>query len=191
MSDSSEDEDLSRFREVVDASFMQLIKYGKGQTSNEVTNAEKPKSQRFLEEASHYTDVQLPEVMQKRIWAKVSAIIQKNTEFVDGDNKIKKRKIKDRIKLFKNSEFFLSPEEAEDTYTQNHNAESKKINKLKRRQVDADDNNIDENDKVKAVAISGDYILSKEDTKCWKSRRKEKLLKYKGNKKSKVLTLVD
>lgn len=45
-------------------------------------------------------------------------------------------------------------------------------------------------DKIQAVLLDGDFILSKEETKLWKSRRKEKLFKYKGNKKSKVLTEV-
>lgn len=48
-----------------------------------------PKSERYLEEASHYNDVKVPEEMQKRIWAKASAIIQKNITFVDMDNGIK------------------------------------------------------------------------------------------------------
>lgn len=45
-------------------------------------------------------------------------------------------------------------------------------------------------DKIQDVLLDGDFILSKEETKLWKSRRKEKLFKYKGNKKSKVLTEV-
>lgn len=52
-------------------------------------DAERPKTQRYLEEASHYNDVKVPEEMQKQIWAKLSAIIEKNTEFVDSDNGMK------------------------------------------------------------------------------------------------------
>ncbi|XP_075983754.1 uncharacterized protein LOC142981619 [Anticarsia gemmatalis] len=194
MSDSSEDEDLSRFREVVDNSFNNLIKESRGEapikTANE-NKQEKPKSERYLEEASHYNDVKVPEEMQKRIWSKISAIIQKNVEFIDTDNGIKKRKIKGGVKLFRGSDGFLSHKEVEDTYTENHNIEAKKLNKKKRRQVDAEEEPVNEDDKVAATAISGEYILSKEETKSWKSRRKEKLFKYKGKKKSKVLTLVE
>lgn len=38
MSDSSEDEDLSRFREVIDTSFMQLIQCGKNQSTKDITS---------------------------------------------------------------------------------------------------------------------------------------------------------
>ncbi|KAF9810594.1 hypothetical protein SFRURICE_021047 [Spodoptera frugiperda] len=190
MSDSSEDEDLSRFREVVDTSFTKLINESRGLPTKEVhdNNKEKPKSERYLEVASHYNDVKVPEEMQKRIGAKVSAIIQKKIEFVDIENETKKRKIKGGVKLFSSSEGFLSCEEIKDTYTDTHNAESKKL-KNKRRQIDPEEN-VNENDKIQAVLLDGDFILSKEETKLWKSRRKEKLFKYKGTKKSKVLTEV-
>ncbi|KAJ8711472.1 hypothetical protein PYW07_008714 [Mythimna separata] len=190
MSDSSEDEDLSRFREVVDASFTKLINESRGQTTKEdhAENQEKPKSERYLEVSSHYNDVKVPAEMQKRIGAKVSAIIQKKLEFVDMEHKIKKRKIKGGVKLFRASEGFLSCEEAKDTYTEAHNVQSKKL-KNKRRQID-EEANINEDDKINAVAVSGESILSKEETKMWKSRRKEKIFKYKGQKKSKVLTEV-
>ncbi|KAF9406710.1 hypothetical protein HW555_013017 [Spodoptera exigua] len=190
MSDSSEEEDLSRFREVVDTSFTKLINESRGHTTKDIheNNKEKPKSERYLEVASHYNDVKVPEEMQKRIGAKVSAIIQKKIEFVDIQNEAKKRKIKGGVKLFSSSEGFLSCEEVKDSYTDTHNAESKKL-KNKRRQIDSEDN-VNENDKIQAALVDGEYILSKEETKLWKSRRKEKLFKYKGNKKSKVLTEV-
>ncbi|PZC82587.1 hypothetical protein B5X24_HaOG210030 [Helicoverpa armigera] len=190
MSDSSEEEDLSRFRDVVDTSFTKLINESRGQTTSQTheSKKEKPKSERYLEEASHYNDVKVPEEMQKRIGAKVSAIIQKKIEFVDMENHIKKRRIKGGVKLFKESEGFLTCEEAKDTYTEGHNEKSKKL-KNKRRQIDAEES-INEDDKVSAVAVSGDYVLGKEETKLWKSRRKEKLFKYKGQKNSKVLTAV-
>ncbi|CAH0696921.1 unnamed protein product [Spodoptera exigua] len=190
MSDSSEEEDLSRFREVVDTSFTKLINESRGHTTKDIHEnyKEKPKSERYLEVASHYNDVKVPEEMQKRIGAKVSAIIQKKIEFVDIQNEAKKRKIKGGVKLFSSSEGFLSCEEVKDSYTDTHNAESKKL-KNKRRQIDSEDN-VTENDKIQAALVDGEYILSKEETKLWKSRRKEKLFKYKGNKKSKVLTEV-
>ncbi|KAH9641308.1 hypothetical protein HF086_013290 [Spodoptera exigua] len=178
MSDSSEEEDLSRFREVVDTSFTKLINESRGHTTKDIHEnyKEKPKSERYLEVASHYNDVKVPEEMQKRIGAKVSAIIQKKIEFVDIQNEAN------------SSEGFLSCEEVKDSYTDTHNAESKKL-KNKRRQIDSEDN-VTENDKIQAALVDGEYILSKEETKLWKSRRKEKLFKYKGNKKSKVLTEV-
>ncbi|KAJ8713125.1 hypothetical protein PYW08_008429 [Mythimna loreyi] len=190
MSDSSSEEDLSRFREVVDTSFTKLINESRGQTTEEdhAKNQEKPKSERYLEVSSHYNDVKVPAEMQKRIGAKVSAIIQKKLEFVDVENNIKKRKIKGGVKLFKASEGFLSCEEAKDTYTESHNEQSKKL-KNKRRQIN-EEAKISEDDKINAVTVTGESILSKEETKLWKSRRKEKVFKYKGNKKSKVLTEV-
>ncbi|KAJ2942913.1 hypothetical protein O0L34_g15101 [Tuta absoluta] len=127
--------------------------------------------------------------MQKRIGAKVSAIISKNIEFVDLEqNGVKKRKIKGGVKLFHNSEGFLSTEEAQDTYTEGHNREAKKI---KRKMKEIENDNLDEDEKVKAVAVTGDYVLSKDEIKLWKSRRKEKLFKYKGKGKSKILTQVE
>lgn len=46
-------------------------------------------------------------------------------------------------------------------------------------------------DKITSAVVSGEYVLSREETKCWKSRRKEKVFKYKSKGKSKVLTAVD
>ncbi|XP_026740338.1 uncharacterized protein LOC113502821 [Trichoplusia ni] len=192
MSDSSEDEDLSRFREVIDTSFTKLINESRGEPAQHKheTIKEKPKSERYLEESSHYNDVKVPEEMQRRIGLKISAILNKNIEFVDVKNEIKKRKIKGGVKLFKASEGFLSCEEVKDTYTESHNVKSKNLKK-KRRQVDLEDQEINEDDKVKAVAVSGEYVMSKEETKIWKSRRKEKLFKYKPQKNSKVLIAVE
>lgn len=192
MSDSSEDEDLSRFREVIDTSFTKLINESRSQIKDIANSQEKPKSERYLEEASHYNDVKVPEQMQKQIWSKVSAIIQENVVFVDAnlDKGPKKRKIKGGVKLFKGSDGFLSCAEVKDTYTENHNIESKKLNLNRQKKVNAMDDILIE-DKIAATVLTGDYILSKEDTKCWKSRRKEKLFKYKGNKKNKVITLIE
>lgn len=50
----------------------------------------------------------------------------------------RKRKIKGGVKLFKDSECFLSCEEVKDTDTELHNITSKKIHKHKKRQVDND-----------------------------------------------------
>ncbi|KAI5635673.1 hypothetical protein NE865_11579 [Phthorimaea operculella] len=179
MSDSSEDDDLSRFKDVVDSSFTDSLQQSQGKSETTLkTELRKPKSERYLEEASHYNDVKVPEEMQKRIGAKVSAIISKNIEFVELEqNGVKKRKIKGGVKLFHNSEGFLSAEEAKDTYTEGHNREAKK---MKRKIKEIENNNLEEDEKIKAVTVSGDYVLSKEETKLWKSRRKEKLFKYKG-----------
>lgn len=47
------------------------------------------------------------------------------------------------MKLFKASEGFLSCEEVKDTYTENHNIQSKTLKK-KRRQIDAAEQDINE-----------------------------------------------
>ncbi|XP_049879010.1 uncharacterized protein LOC126375945 [Pectinophora gossypiella] len=185
-SDSSEDEDLSRFKDVVDVTFTKLIDESRGLVS-EHKDEPKPKSERYLEEASHYNDVKVPAEMQKRIGAKMSAVINKNVEFIDvQQNGIKKHKIKGGVKLFKDSKGFLSCEEVKDTYTEIHNKESKKM--LKKRKIEDE---LDESEKISGVAVSGEYVLSKEETKLWKSRRKEKLFKYKSKGKSKVLTAIE
>lgn len=41
------------------------------------------------------------------------------------------------------------------------------------------------------MTVSGEYILSKEETKCWKSRRKEKVYKYRGKGINNVLNSVE
>ncbi|KAM3959528.1 uncharacterized protein ACR2FA_006461 [Aphomia sociella] len=188
MSDSSEDEDMSKFREVVDNSFTKLIEVSRGTGEQKSKGQEKPKSERYLEIASHYNDVKVPEQLQRQIAAKISNIIDKNTKFVNVETSgIKKRKIKGGVKLFKDSDGLLSCEDQKDTYTETHNAESKKI-KNKRRQLDSDGF---DNDKLNAVVVSGDYVLSKEETKCWKSRRKEKLFKYKKQGNSKLLVAIE
>lgn len=51
------------------------------------------------------------------------------------------------MKLFKASEGFLSCEEVKDTYTESHNVISKNLKK-KRRQVDLEDQEINEDGKV-------------------------------------------
>ncbi|KAI8442461.1 hypothetical protein MSG28_005963 [Choristoneura fumiferana] len=178
-SDSSDDEDLSRFREAVDTSFTKLI--------NETREEKKAPSERYLETSSHYNDVKVPEMMQKQIGAKISKILDKKVEFIDMENGVKKRKIKGGVRLFTSSQDYLTTEAVKDTYTENHNALSKKI-KYKRRHVE--ENTID-SDKIKLVAVSGEYVLSKEEIKCWKSRRKEKLFKYKAQKNSKVLVAIE
>ncbi|XP_063388515.1 uncharacterized protein LOC134674379 [Cydia fagiglandana] len=186
MSDSSDDEDLSRFREAVDTSFTKLINETRGIPQKEV---KKLVSERYLETASHYNDVKVPEKMQKQIGVKISRIIERNVEFVDMEaNGVKKRKIKGGVKLFSDSKDYLSPEAAVDTYAETHNAQSRKMMKQKRQH---EEEHIDENEKIAAVAVTGEYVLSKEETKCWKSRRKEKLYKYKSQKNGKVLTAIE
>lgn len=49
--------------------------------------------------------------------------------------------------MFKSSDGFLSCEEMKDTYTEIHNIESKKMKKKKRRQIDTDDQDINESGK--------------------------------------------
>lgn len=44
---------------------------------------EKPRSERYLDVATHYNDVIVPEEIQKRIGAKISDIIHRNIEFVE------------------------------------------------------------------------------------------------------------
>ncbi|XP_063833395.1 uncharacterized protein LOC135082525 [Ostrinia nubilalis] len=190
MSDSSDNEDLSRFREAVDTSFTTLIDQSRGKKPEQSKAKEVPelKSERYLEVASHYNDVKVPAEMQKQIGAKISAIIDKKIKFVDVENNFKKRKIKGGVKLFRDSSEYLSHEDAKDTYTESHNAEAKKLRKKKK---DTEYNNMDENEKLNATVVSGEYVLSKEETKCWKSRRKEKIFKYKSQGKSKVLTAVE
>ncbi|XP_053617213.1 uncharacterized protein LOC128679176 [Plodia interpunctella] len=186
MSDSSEDEDLSRFREAVDTSFTKLINDSRNKTL--ATNEkEKPKSERYLEEASHYNDVKVPEELQRQIGYKLSDVIKRHIKFVDTEPYgVKNGKIKGGVKLFKDSVGFLSAEDPKDTYTAVHNAESRKIKK-KRKQIEQDD--VNENDKIKVVTVDGEYVLSKEETKHWKSRRKEKVFKYKKN--GNILTAVE
>ncbi|CAH0758839.1 unnamed protein product [Diatraea saccharalis] len=191
MSDSSEDEDLSRFREAVDSTFTQLIDQsrGKKQIDHKCDINAKTKSERYLEVASHYNDVIVPAELQKKIATKISAIIDKQVEFVNIEYvKTKKRKIKGGIKLFKDSENYLSWVEAKDTFTEEHNAEAKKMKRAKRKIEDGDLTPID---KIKAAVLSSEHILSKEEIKCWKSRRKEKLYKYKKNGNGNLLTLIE
>ncbi|XP_045503402.1 uncharacterized protein LOC123700273 [Colias croceus] len=182
--DSSEGEDLSRFREAVDTSFVNLINQKVNTSKSSIPTAEiNQKSERYLEEASHYNDVKVPLPLQKKIGDKISSIINKNIKFVDIEPKKHKRKIKGGVKLFKDSEGFLSCNEEEDTHTESHNKEAKKL-KQNRMKEDIDE------DQIKSVVVSGEYVLSKEETKCWKSRRKEKVFKYKSNGKG-VLVAVD
>lgn len=47
--------------------------------------------------------------------------------------------VKGGIKLFKDSEGYLSCDSPIDTYTEGHNRESKKRNKMKRKQIEGDD----------------------------------------------------
>lgn len=187
MSDSSEDEDLSRFKDVVDNSFVKSLSQTRVTGSKTIQGIEeKPVSQRYLEISSHYNDVKVPEEMQKRIGAKLSAVIQKNTRFVDVDPvQPKKRKIKGGVKLFKNSNGFLSCDDIKDISTEKHNCEAKL---LKYSKVGPDSDDIE---KLHAVTVSGEYVLSKEEIKCWKSRRKEKLYKYKVSQNSDVLVALE
>lgn len=106
MSDSSEDEDLSRFKEVVDISFTKFL-HGTVDGLNEskqnvftsiiwfgsifihlsnyynISEEQKPKSERYLEVSSHYNDVKVPEKMQNQIGTKISTILNKSIEFVE------------------------------------------------------------------------------------------------------------
>ncbi|VVC97071.1 unnamed protein product [Leptidea sinapis] len=169
MSDSSEEEDLSRFRDIVDTTFLPSIK-----NSNIPNKEPNPKSERYLEESSHYNDVKVPQALQNKIGTKVSGVIKEMIEFVNiEEKKFKKHKIKGGVRLFKDSPEFMTCDEVIDVYTENHNREAKKLCQIKK------GDNINEEDKLKSVAVSGEYVLSKEETKCWKSRRKEKLFKYK------------
>ncbi|XP_068623502.1 uncharacterized protein [Battus philenor] len=187
MSDSSSEEDMSRFQEAVDTTFINFVNNKKNVTFK---TDSKPRSERYLQEATHYNDVKVSDEMQKRIGAKVSEIINKNLKFIEVQcNDIKTQNIKGGVKLFRDSEGFLSCDGVQDNFTKHHNNASKKLKKH-RRLIDYELEETDEDAKVKSVAVTGDYILSKEETKCWKSRRKEKLFKYKGKNNSDVLIAV-
>ncbi|XP_045771002.1 uncharacterized protein LOC123871308 [Maniola jurtina] len=190
MSDSSEDEDLSRFIEAVDPTFVKLIDESRGKTLQCVTTGQ-PRSERYLEESSHYNDVKVPKEMQKCIGNKISAIINNLVEYVDVEQKsVKQYETKGGVKLFKNSEGYLSCKEVKDTYTKSHNKISRKSKwKQKKRLIDQDVSEHNELDKIKAAVVTGEYVLSKEDTKHWGSRRKEKLFTYKAHGKNKNILL--
>ncbi|XP_023933748.2 uncharacterized protein LOC112042809 isoform X2 [Bicyclus anynana] len=185
MSDSSEDEDLSKFKEAVDTSFVKLINESKGKTL-QYNKTEQPRSERYLKISSHYNDVKVPKEMQKCIGDKISAIINNLVEFVDTEHNVKKHKIKGGVKLFNDSEGYLSCEEVKDTYTEAHNRNSKNVNKSSRKRLlDEDVQEADESVKIEAAVVTGDFVLSKKETQHWLSRRKEKLFKYKAVGKNK------
>ncbi|XP_041972494.1 uncharacterized protein LOC121728384 [Aricia agestis] len=191
MSDSdSSDEDLSRFKDVVDTSFIKSL----NQPTTQSQPDQKRPSERYLEVSSHYNDVKVPDKLQKQIGDKISAILSKTIEYVDVHNKcdLMASKIEGGVKLFRDSKGFLSCEEINDKYTENHNINSKKLkSQSKRRFLDNEDEESSENDKINSVAVSGEVILTGQETKYWKSRRKEKVYKYKTNGKSKALIAVD
>ncbi|XP_047510913.1 uncharacterized protein LOC125053560 [Pieris napi] len=176
MSDSSEEEDLSRFKEVVDTSFTNDIK-----PAYNTTPEVKKKSERYLADSTHYNDVKVPKELQIQIGKKISSIISRTVEFVDIEPKKIKRKIKGGVRLFSDSDDYLSCHEAEDKFTQNHNVKAKKLKQIKEC-VEIDE------EVIKSVAVSGEYVLSKEEIKCWKSRRKEKVFKYKSNGKGTLIS---
>lgn len=178
MSDSSENEDLSKFKEAaVDA--LQFISKPEEKLSQ--------KSNRILRTSSHYNDVKIPEEMQKRIGAKVSALIEKNITFIDVPHKKnRKQEIKGGVKLFNTSTDFLTCEVEKDLGTELHNKQSK-ILKNKKRKFCEDMNN----DDIESITVSGEYILSGEETKLYKSRRKDKLYKYTVKKNCKYLVALE
>ncbi|XP_013145905.1 PREDICTED: uncharacterized protein LOC106109057 [Papilio polytes] len=172
MSDSSSEEDLSRFQDVVDNTF---IKSFNPKTRIGITD-QKLRSERYLEEAGHYNDVKVSNELQKRIGAKVSEIINRNLMFIDVEAPILKRKtVEGGVKLFRDSEGLLSCEAVIDTSTVRHNQLARSRRK---RKCLMDEEALDEIDKVKSVAVSGEHVLLQDDTKYWKSRRKEKIYKY-------------
>ncbi|CAG9559307.1 unnamed protein product [Danaus chrysippus] len=191
MSDSSEEEDLSRFKEAVDNSFISIINKSRIELTNVIKN-DKPSDVRYLDESAHYNDVKVPEELQKRIGEKVSAIINKNQKFVDVlSNNSRKENMDGGVRLFKNSEQYLSCEEPKDTYTESHNIKYKKMKKENRKRDFCDHQDPSESEKFKMSVLSGEYVLSKVETKIWKSRRKEKLFRYRSDGKSNVVTAIE
>ncbi|XP_039752256.1 uncharacterized protein LOC120628103 [Pararge aegeria] len=190
MSDSSEDEDLSRFKEAVDTSFVKLIDESRRKTPK-CTKIDKPHSERYLEVPTNYNDVRVSKELQKSIGDKVSAIINNLVEYVENEHQnVKKRKIKGGIKLFNDSEDFLSCEEAKDTFTDDHNRISKEIKrKQKKRLIDQCDSKFSDSDKIKAAVVTGSYVATKEEVRHWESRRKEKLYTYKAVGKNKNILI--
>ncbi|KPJ01131.1 hypothetical protein RR46_00896 [Papilio xuthus] len=172
MSDSSSEEDLSRFQGVVDNSFMKSV----NNKSKIGVVDQKFRSERYLEEAGHYKDVKVSNELQKKIAAKVSEIINRNLIFVEVENpKIKREIVKGGVKLFKDSKDLLSCEDVRDSTTEIHNQVARNI---KRRKCLTNEEALDERAKIKSVAVSGEQVLLQDDTKYWKSRRKEKIFKY-------------
>ncbi|XP_045486928.1 uncharacterized protein LOC111002078 isoform X2 [Pieris rapae] len=180
-SDSSEEEDLSRFKDVVDTSFTNDINlsYNRSEIRNNAPEIKK-KSERYLAESTHYNDVKVPKELQLKIGKKISSIINQCVEFVDIEPKKIKRKIKGGVRLFRDSDDYLSCHEAEDRFTENHNVKAKKLKQIKEC--------VEIDEVIKSVAVSGEYVLSKEEIKCWKSRRKEKVFKYKSNGKGVLIS---
>ncbi|GBP17640.1 hypothetical protein EVAR_8638_1 [Eumeta japonica] len=140
-SDSSE-EDLSRFKDVVDDSFLETI--GAKQDISKTQSV----SERYLPKSGHYNDVSVGHDTQRIIGNKLSALIQKKIEFVNTPLKVVRHKVKGGVKLFKTSENYLTCQEVTDTETLEHNEKFKKF-KRKRRRIDdcleLDENGIGKN----------------------------------------------
>ncbi|KPJ12963.1 hypothetical protein RR48_05165 [Papilio machaon] len=176
MSDSSSEEDLSRFQEVVDNSFIKSVNTSTRIGTTSSYGDQKLRSERYLEEAGHYNDVKVSNELQKRIAAKVSEIINRNLIFIDVEPpKMKRETFVGGVKLFKDSKDLLSCEDVRDTATERHNELARNIRK---RKCLIDEEALDERDKIKSAAVSGEQVLSQDDTKYWKSRRREKIFKY-------------
>lgn len=112
--------------------------------------------------------------MQKIVGEKLSNIIKSKIEFVDiTDHSIEQQntEFESHIKLFSDSTNVISDEYP--TYTDYPKARIE----IKKRKF-CDDVPFDRKDAISAASVSSDFILDKNNTKHWKSRRKTKVYEY-------------
>ncbi|XP_055844216.1 uncharacterized protein LOC129910746 [Episyrphus balteatus] len=180
-SSESEDENLKQILEAADTSLLTNSLYKPKETKPEKVESkcdEHPISQRHLNhDESTDIDFQPSETVQKIMAKKLSLLVQEQIEFITLSDLSQnpKKKQKNRVKLFNDCDCYVKPFE-EFEY---EDIGPRKKPLIQRRKID---DHLDEESKLKAVAVDGEFVLSLKETLNWSNRKKGKEFQYKQGK---------
>lgn len=190
---SSEDEDLVRLKESIDTNFISdnLFKQA-GSKDKQKTTPEIPKSLRPVKEDfnSQFSMLKVTPEFQKYVAKQLAKILEASLQKRLSDlsenpvKRLKRKRIKDRVKLLSNSEMFLDV-----TADLKENLVNRGIEN--RPEIIPRDviNEEEQKDRLKSVVVNGNYILSQEELKTWAPRNKTKynVTHYKQNKNCQLI----
>lgn len=190
MSSSSDDEDTNLLKEAVDNDFLpdSLFKVDKN-NCDDIKHEKLPSLRPKHEESMSVFNV-TPQ-FQTHIAKRLTALLDKQVEYKDVSSTMKRKKIKSKVKLLRESQEYLkvTPYNSSDDVNTSTTKDTLEYEKnrlrythsiIKRYKIDPEIDCETDEVKVKSVAVDLDYI--KTEVKSWSNRSKAPVFEYKKAK---------